>query len=315
MDSVFSCMAHGMTCFQSGAVWIMFCFIVAAKAWSSARLSCWQTLHRLQSQCKLTNWCLNVLANWRVIGSFDSFDHSSFAHWNYSADERIGVWHSGKSENMFHRNTFAIRVPEHALVWLRSPALRTRVCGDLVGRMVGAVNGTNNYHGACLLVRRWASMSMATLSPSQTVGAKWLCQQLYSKQSRYDSICIEAWLATHCVWLCSRRTGFPYIKYGRWLGLIGPYNSHIIHVCLYHFKNTNPMILSLQHRNSSVPVITSACRCACAFGHGHCLIARYCWYCSSVGICAQSVVSHTNHIKYIIIHHYYTIQIYTTHVV
>lgn len=47
---------------------------------------------------------------------------------------------------MFHRNTFAIRVPEHALVRLRSPALRTRVCGDLVGRRVGVVNGTNNYH-------------------------------------------------------------------------------------------------------------------------------------------------------------------------
>lgn len=96
------------------------------------------------------------------------------------------------------------------------------------------------------------------------------------------------WFSVHQIWL---------------LTWTGPYNSHIIHaihVCLYHFKNTNPMILSLQHRNSSVPVITSACRCACAFGHGHCLIARYCWYCSSVDICAQSVVSHTNHIKYII---------------
>lgn len=142
---------------------------------------------------------------------------------------------------------------------------------------------------------------MATLSPSQTVGAKWLCQQLHSKQSRNDSICIEAWLATHC--LAVFQTDWFSVHQIWLLTWTGPYNSHIIHaihVCLYHFKNTNPMILSLQHRNSSVPVITSACRCACAFGHGHCLIARYCWYCSSVDICAQSVVSHTNHIKYII---------------
>ena len=96
------------------------------------------------------NWCLDVLANWRVIGSFDSFDHSSFADWNYSADERIGAWHSSKKWTSSIDTLLQIRVPEHALVRLRSPALRTRVCGDLVGRRVGAVNGTNNYHGpAC----------------------------------------------------------------------------------------------------------------------------------------------------------------------
>lgn len=51
----------------------MFCFIVAAKAWSSARLSCWQTLHRLQSQCKLMFGCLGKLKGHWVIRFIRSF--------------------------------------------------------------------------------------------------------------------------------------------------------------------------------------------------------------------------------------------------
>ncbi len=180
MDSVFSCLFKLYSCaagswhdlfsvlFES---W-MFCFTVPRRETARG----WVGSDFIDFQSK----CCHLWMSWQIQGSLGhcvirlllietiplmkASAHDTPARVRTCSIEPLSPFVLVTHQKLSSSVTDNVSIPEHALVRLRSPALRTRVCGDLVGRRVGVLNGKppNNCHGACLLVRGWASMSMAT---------------------------------------------------------------------------------------------------------------------------------------------------------